>query len=128
LTNDDWNELEEIFWHEVGTKEDYACEVGSDMPLGRFVRAITGLSQEAALAAFSEFLDGHCYTEEQIRFVHCVIDWIVNYGTLEAEDMRNDEFSGGIDFVNAFENNSATLRAIIGKIQHINENAVRKVA
>lgn len=128
LTNDDWNELEEIFWHEVGTKEDYACEVGSDMPLGRFVRAITGLSQEAALAAFSEFLDGHCYTEEQIRFVHCVIDWIVNYGTLEAEDMRNDEFSGGIDFVKAFENNSATLRSIIGKIQHINENAVRKVA
>lgn len=128
LTDEDWNELEEIFWHEVGSKDDYDREAGAEMPLGRFVRGITGLSQEAALAAFSEFLDGQCYTEEQIRFVRCVIDWIVKWGTLEDEDMKNDEFCGGIDFMEAFEDNITALQTIIGRIRSINENAMRKAA
>ncbi len=34
--------------------------------LGTFVRSLTGLSEEAARAAFAEFLDTALYNEEQI--------------------------------------------------------------
>lgn len=57
-----------------------------------------------------------------------MIDWIVKWGTLEDEDMKNDEFCGGIDFMEAFEDNITALQTIIGRIRSINENAVRKAA
>jgi len=36
LTNEDWNELETIFWHEIGTEEEFKRTV-TDASLGRFV-------------------------------------------------------------------------------------------
>lgn len=128
LTDCDWNELEDIFWYEVGTKADYEQEVGEDMPLGRFVRGITGLSQEAALAAFSEFLDGHCYTEAQIAFVRNIIEYIMRWGTLDLKDMKDDELAGGVDFVEVFANNVVGLKALIERVIAINSNAERKAA
>ena len=59
--------LEEIFWHEVGSQEEYRKmlpEETQDMPLGKFVRSLTGLTQEAAQKAFSAFLDESVYSEE----------------------------------------------------------------
>jgi len=128
LDNSDWDELEEIFWHEVGTREDYKKSVGDNIPLGRFIRGITGLSKEAAMEAFSEFLDNQLYTEAQIGFVNCIIDWIVKYGTLEADDMKDDEFAGGADIFETFDDNLEAFQRIKRTIDAINANAMRKVA
>ena len=128
LEADDWTQLENIFWHEVGTQEDYKREFGDDMPLGRFVRGLTGLSQEAALTAFTEFLDDKAYTEGQIHFVRCIIDWIVNYGTLEPTDMANDEFAGGENIVNVFSDNVVAFQKILRVIESINQNAMPAAA
>lgn len=128
LTPDDWSELEEIFWHEVGTADEYKKATPEEMPLGKFVRSLTGLSEEAAHAAFSEFLDEGVYTEAQIHFVKCIMDWIIAYGTLEREDMSDDEFAGGIDIVEVFGDNIADFQRIMAVITRINENAMRMAA
>ena len=51
------------------------------------------------------FLDTGLYTQEQITFVRYIIDWLVQYGTLAHQEMAYDEFSGGKDVTEIFEDN-----------------------
>ncbi|MDR2162904.1 MAG: DEAD/DEAH box helicase family protein [Clostridiales Family XIII bacterium] len=96
--------------------------------LGRFVRSIAGLSQEAALTAFSEFLDNRLFTEEQITFVRYIIDWITCRGTLIPEDMKDEEFAGGAYIVEVFNNNLEAFQRIKGAITRVNNNAMKMAA
>lgn len=124
LSQEDWSELERIFWSEVGTKEEYEKATSDKTPLGRFARSLTGLSNEAAHAAFSEFLDTGVYTEAQVHFVHCIMDWIIAYGTLGREDMRDPEFAGGSDIVEVFGDHIPDFQKIMAVIDSINANAM----
>lgn len=124
LSSEDWSELEEIFWHEVGTAEEYKKATDDSVPLGKFVRSLTGLSSEAAHSAFSEFLDTGVYTEAQVHFVRCIMDWIINYGTLAVEDMSDPEFAGGVDVIDIFGDNLADFQKIRAVIDSINANAM----
>ena len=129
LTKEDWSELETIFWQDVGTEEEFK-KTAQGASLGRFVRGITGLSLEATQAAFSEFLNTALYTEEQIRMVQYIIDAIKTDGTLQAEDMRDEEFFDGL---NAFEvwghkGDLENWRKIQDTVARINANAEKRVA
>ncbi|NLN49644.1 MAG: hypothetical protein GX154_11295 [Clostridiales bacterium] len=98
------------------------------MSLGRFIRGITGLSHEAALTAFSEFLENQLFTEQQITFVRHIIEWITRWGTLTPEDMKEDEFAGGADIFEIFDDNLDAFHRIRSVIETINTNAMRLVA
>lgn len=128
LSSEDWSDLEDIFWHEVGTAEEYRKATADDFPLGKFVCSLTGLSSEAAHTAFSEFLDTGVYTEAQVHFVHCIMDWIINYGTLALEDMSDPEFASGVDVVDIFGDNIADFPKIKVVIASINANAMPMAA
>jgi type I restriction enzyme R subunit len=127
LTDDDWAELEKIFWHEVGTQKEYEA-AANGVSLGRFVRGITGLSQEAALNAFSEFLDNQSFTEAQITFVRCVVDWVVQWGTLSPEDLKSEDFTGGVDLFVIFDDDLPAFQRIKRVIDSINANTERLAA
>ena len=127
LSDSDWDELEKIFWHEVGTEKEYEA-ASNGVTLGRFIRGITGLSQEAALSAFSQFLDSQLFTEAQITFVRFIIDWITRWGTLMPEDMKDDEFAGGADIFEIFNDNLEAFQRIKRVIDSINDNALRMAA
>jgi type I restriction enzyme R subunit len=129
LTDADWSELEQIFWHEVGTHEEYEKEAG-DVSLGRFVRSLTGLSQEAVNAVFSEFLDAALYSENQIQMVKCIIDWLHAYCTLQPEDMKQDEFFGGLEIIEIWghSNRVNEWKRIQASIATVNINAERLAA
>lgn len=116
--------MEGIFWHEAGTKEEYEKVTADKIPLGKFVDSLTGLSHEAAHTAFPEFLDTGVYTEAQIHFVHGVMDWIITYGTLGKEDMRDPEFAGGSDIVEVFGDHIVDFQKIMAVIDGINTNAI----
>ena len=127
LCDADWDELESIFWHEVGTEKEYEA-VANGASLGRFIRGITGLSQDAALSAFSEFLDEGFFTESQITFVHHIVDWLTKWGTVTADDMKDDEFVGGADILEIFDDNLEAFQKIKRVIESINNNAMRVAA
>jgi type I restriction enzyme R subunit len=129
LTDSDWAELEQIFWHEVGTHEEYEKEA-SGVSLGRFVRSLTGLSQEAVNAAFSEFLDAALYSEEQIQMVRCIIEWLCKYGTLQPDDMKQEEFFGGLEVIEIWghSNRLNEWKRIQSSIYAVNSNAERLAA
>lgn len=79
LTQSDIEELEEILWNKVGTKEEYQKHIG-DKPLGIFVREVVGMDMHAAKTAFSRYLSEVNLTPQQTYFVNAVIEYIVKYG------------------------------------------------
>ena len=82
LTSTDIENLEEILWKEVGTKQDYEQEFG-DKPLGEFVREIVGLDMNAAKEAFSDYLNGVNMDSRQIYFVNQIVEYIVHNGMMK---------------------------------------------
>ena len=81
----DVQELEQILWSKVGTKEDYEAEYGQK-PLGELVREIVGLDMNAAKAAFSRYLNDTNLDARQIYFVNQIVEYIVHNGMLR--DLR----------------------------------------
>ena len=132
LDQEDWAALERIFWSEVGTEEEYKKTAHTDedtaMPLGKFVRSLTGLDAETARQAFSEFLDTGKYTEEQVYFVKCIVEYLTDNGTLEQQEMADDEFAGGLSVVDVFGDNIVEFQRIMKIVADINANAMPMAA
>jgi hypothetical protein len=74
-----------------------------------------------------EFLDSQLFSEPQITFVRYIVDWITRWGTLISEYMKDDEFAGGADIFEIFDDNLDAFQRIKGVIETINANAMRLV-
>ena len=68
LSQGDYIELEHIFTSELGSKEDYALEF-KDTPFGLLVCKVAKLDHEAAMQAFSKFINDESLNAKQIAFV-----------------------------------------------------------
>jgi type I restriction enzyme R subunit len=82
LTRKDYEELERVFTQELGSREDYQ-KAFKDRPFGLQVRKIAKMDHEAALAAFSEFINDNSLNSRQIEFVKKVITHIEQNGYFE---------------------------------------------
>lgn len=71
--------LEDIIWHDLGTKEQYYAEYG-EKTLGEFVREIVGLDMNVAKQAFSSFLNANNLNADQIYFVNQIVEFVVRNG------------------------------------------------
>src|SRR5690606_31706637 len=67
LTSSDYTSLEHIFTGELGTAEDYEREF-KDTPFGLLVRKAAKLEHDAAMQAFSTFINDQSLTRTQIVF------------------------------------------------------------
>ena len=130
LSDADWSELEQIFWHDVGTKTEFEKEAQPfNFSLGRFVRSLTGLEEDTLNTAFSDFLDTGVYNECQIQMVKYIIDGLKAYGTLQKEEMTVD-FFGELQVFEVWgeEPHLSKWRNLQNVINSINSNAERVVA
>ncbi len=131
LAVEDWAELQRIFWEEVGSAAEFRVFVPGGVQeedhLGTFVRSLTGLSEDAARAAFSDFLDTTLYTEEQIAFVRQIMEWVMKNGTMNEKELGNDQNFGGVSIFKVFHDNK-TLAAIAHILKRINANAKQAAA
>lgn len=82
LSVGDYRELERVLTSELGSKEDYAREFGNT-PFGLLVRKIAKLDHDAAMAAFSQFINDQSLSQKQITFVHKIINHIEQNGYME---------------------------------------------
>lgn len=123
LTELDVKNLEEILWHEVGTKQDYENEVGGK-PLGEFVREIVGLDMNAAKEAFSEYLTDTSLDSRQIYFVNQIVEYIVHNGMLkDLSVLQESPFTDQGSVVEIFTDLNVWT-GIRKVIDNINANAV----
>ena len=132
LSKGEWEKLEQIFWEEVGSEREYVDmlrqkkAVDASRPpqdtLGTFIRSLTGLSEEAARTAFSEFLDTTLYNEEQIALIRQIMEWVMQNGTMDVAELGKPVNFGGAKFWEVFQGLTYTEK-IRGILERIKKNA-----
>ena len=126
LAAGDYQELERVLTSELGSKEDYKREFG-DTPFGLLIRKIAKLDHEAAMQAFSAFINDQSLNQKQISFVKKIINHIELNGYMEnVSELTRPPFDKPVSFIKLFDANTRT--ALIATINQIRENAVQIVA
>jgi len=122
LSSGDYDELERVLTSELGSREDYLREYG-DTPFGLLVRKIAKLDHDAAMQAFSAFINDASLNQRQIEFVQKVINHIEQNGYMESTaELVKPPFDRPVSFTKLFDaGKRATLLAAIDKVR---ENAV----
>ena len=125
LSKGDYEELERVLTKELGSSEDYKREY-KDTPFGLLVRKIAKLEHEAAMEAFSEFINNESLNQRQIAFVNKVISHIEQNGYMEdVTDLQKPPFDKPVSVTKLFD--AKTVRTLMAKIENIRENAVKTV-
>ena len=57
-----------------------------------------------------------------------IVDYIAEYGTLEQQEMADDEFAGGLSVVEVFGDNIVEFQRIMKIVADINANAMPMAA
>lgn len=89
LTTSDINELQRVFWEELGTREEY-----NEMTLGKrynnnvaaFIRVINGIDRKKALEKYAEFIKGTDLNSEQEQYLKNILDYISVNGDIQLSD------------------------------------------
>lgn len=122
LSEGDYKELERVLTSELGSKEDYQREFG-DTPFGLLVRKIAKLDHEAAMQAFSKFINDQSLNQRQISFVNKIINHIEQNGYMESvADLQKPPFDKPVSFIKLFDPD--TRKNLILTINEIKDNAV----
>ena len=126
LAMGDYQELERVLTSELGSKEDYKREFG-DTPFGLLIRKIAKLDHDAAMQAFSSFINDQSLNQKQIAFVKKIINHIELNGYMEnVSELTKPPFDKPIGFVKLFD--AKTRTALMAAINQIRDNAVRIAA
>jgi len=126
LSRGDYQELERVFTSELGSKEDYTREFG-DTPFGLLIRKIAKLDHEAAMQAFSTFINDQSLNQKQIAFVNKIIHHIELNGYMEnVAELTKPPFDKPTSFVKLFD--AKTRTALMETIDQVRENAVQIAA
>ncbi|MCD7747096.1 MAG: hypothetical protein LUI61_01970 [Firmicutes bacterium] len=102
LNSGDYSELERVFTTELGSKEDYQREYG-DTPFGLLIRQIAKLDHDAAMKAFSQFINDQSLNQSQISFLHKIINHIEQNGYMENVDLTKPPFDKPQSFTKLFD-------------------------
>lgn len=126
LSVGDYRELERVLTSELGSKEDYAREFGNT-PFGLLVRKIAKLDHDAAMAAFSQFINDQSLSQKQIAFVHKIINHIEQNGYMESVTiLTKPPFDKPLSFTKLFDRKMQS--EIMATINKVKDNAIVVVA
>lgn len=121
-----YRELERVLTSELGSKEDYAREFGNT-PFGLLVRKIAKLDHDAAMAAFSQFINDQSLSQKQITFVHKIINHIEQNGYMESVTiLTKPPFDKPLSFTKLFDRKMQS--EIMATINKVKDNAIVVVA
>lgn len=106
----------------MGSKEDYD-KAYPDTPFGLLVRKVAKLDHEAALAAFSKFINDESLNAQQINFVRKIIHHIEKNGYMDdTMILTRAPFDHPVKFIRLFDEN--TRKNLIETIEIIKANAL----
>lgn len=125
LSSGDYQELQRVLTEELGSTEDYQREFG-DTPFGLLIRKIGKLDHEAAMQAFSAFINDASLNQKQIAFVQKVINHVEQNGYMEdITQLQKPPFDKPVSFIKLFD--AKRRMDMMHTIQSITENATRIV-
>lgn len=125
MTSYEFVELGNIFTHELGNEAEYEKAYG-DIPFGRLVRKIAGVDHEAAMAAFSEFLNDTTLNRDQMDFVTNVVKYVEENGYIDLAKINEPPFDRPAKLVRLFDRSKQMK--LVKIIRTVNDNATTPAA
>lgn len=96
LTEDDISRLEEIFWHELGTREEYDATTQSNPyreNVAAFIRSIIGIEQETAFEKYRALINGAELTRMQEEYLRNLIRYVSENGDIRTKLLQSPPFN-----------------------------------
>lgn len=116
LSAEEWKELENIFWTQLGTREQYNL-VTSDNDFNgyipAFVRTVIGVDYEKAMDIYREFIHGREMTSMQERCLKEIVQYVCANGDIVAEKIPNVMQLKHINWGEVFKNDLAYFKQFI---------------
>ncbi len=103
LNDDDIKELENILCKELGTKEDYDS-IANNHSFGVFVRSIVGIDKDKVTSLLSDYQNKYNFNSKQQDFLHQIVNFVLENGDIEAQDLYNSEPFKHQEYIDIFEN------------------------
>ncbi len=124
LTATDLAELEKMLLQAGGTPALITEATAQCQGLGLFVRSLVGLDHEAAMLAFSAFINSTTATPNQIEFIHLVVRELTQAGVMEPGRLFESPFTdvNAQGPVGVFP--PAKVTELVGVLTQIRERAV----
>lgn len=90
LTSQDVDDLERIFWEELGTKDDYERfvkreQLDENIPIGGFIRKLQGVDRKKAVEIFTEFISANQLTAEQEEYLEGILNYVCQNGDIQVD-------------------------------------------
>lgn len=125
LTTSDINELQRVFWVELGTREEY-----NEMTLGKrynnnvaaFIRVINGIDRKKALEKYAEFIKGTDLNSEQEQYLKNILDYISVNGDIQLSDFMEYPLKH-YRWRDVFGNQFVSLKDFVKEIHQVIEGA-----
>lgn len=98
ITESELQVLEEMIFNadEVGTREEFEDvardDKGKQIGLGRFIRELIGLDQDAVQKAFAEFISTQNLNAAQIKFMDLIIGYLTQNGVIDKRALFESPF------------------------------------
>lgn len=121
LTPADVEELQRIFWHELGTHEEYMTETNGKPYLANvaaFIRVINGIDRQKALAKYSEFIAHAPLNSRQEEYLKEILNYVSANGDVLTSDFTGDHL-GQLDWIGTFGSQMPKLKEFVEDIHEI---------
>lgn len=116
LSAEEWKELENIFWTQLGTREQYNL-VTSDNDFNgyipAFVRTVIGVDYEKAMDIYRKFIHGREMTSMQERCLKEIVQYVCANGDIVAEKIPSIMQLKHINWGDVFKNDLAYFKLFI---------------
>ncbi|WP_280202798.1 MULTISPECIES: DEAD/DEAH box helicase family protein [Nocardia] len=121
----DLESLEELLARSgAGEPDDMARAVENAHGLGRFVRSLVGLDQQAVQEAFAEFLGERTATASQIDFVNLIIGHLTRHGEMDPKLLFEPPFTDAAPQGPSQLFAPDQTKRLVGVIRSINDSVV----
>lgn len=123
LTTSDINELQRVFWEELGTREEFD-EVTDGKRyrnnVAAFIRVINGIDRKKALEKYAEFIKGADLNAEQEQYLKNILDYISVNGDIQMSDFMEYPFKH-YRWRDVFGNQFVSLKDFVKEIHQVIE-------
>ncbi|MDE5807516.1 MAG: helicase, partial [Muribaculaceae bacterium] len=109
LTENDITRLEEIFWRELGTREEYDVTTQKNPyreNVAAFIRSIIGIDQEVAFERYRELIHGAQLTRMQEEYLRNLIRYVSENGDIRTKLLQSPPFNS---FTSIFKQGYSSL-------------------
>lgn len=112
LDSKDIDDLEHVFWKELGTKEEYDS-VSNGKSLGVFIRKTVGLSTNKVNEVLSDYLKTYNFNSRQEEFLNEIVNFVRANGDIETKDLYESEPFKHQEYTDIFNGNTEPVYSFI---------------